>query len=71
MLDNPTGTKSWDIDAETDKIGQPGGIVRRALSPNEILTPSNEIFCSTAGLSLEYRISYLWRRLDKIKALEN
>lgn len=53
MPSNPTGTKSWDIDAEVDKIGQQAGIAHLALSPNEILTPSNETFCSTTGLSVE------------------
>jgi hypothetical protein len=70
MLANPAGTKSRDIDAETDKIGQPAGIARRALSPNEILTPSKDTFCSTTGLSLEYRILYRCRRLNHKKVLE-
>jgi hypothetical protein len=52
----PWGAKSRDKDVEVDKIGQPAGIARRALSPNEIVFPSNETFSSVTGLSGVYSI---------------
>ena len=56
--DIPGGTKSRDKDVDVDKIGQPAGISRRALSPREIVVLSNETFSCFTGLSVEYIMWY-------------
>jgi hypothetical protein len=53
MPRNPAGIKLRDIEVDVDRIGQPAGIARRALSPNEIVIPLNETFSSATGLSVE------------------
>jgi hypothetical protein len=56
--DVPAGTKSRDKEVDVDKMGQPAGISRLALSPREIVVPSNETFSCFTGLSAEYIMWY-------------
>ena len=48
-----SGIKSLDIEADVERIGHEAGILVFALSPAEIVFPSNETLSKWTGLSSE------------------
>ena len=67
MLFRDSGIKSLDIELEVDKTGNDAIIPVFALSPAEIVDPSNETLSSLTGLSSEYKRSYLVSKLESIR----
>ena len=61
------GIKSLDIELEVERMGLEAGILIFALSPAEIVFPSNETLSKWTGLSSEYRRSYLVSKLDGVR----
>lgn len=67
MLLRCPGIKSLDSELEVDRTGLDARILLFALSPAEIVIPSNETLSSPTGLSSEYKRSYLVSKLESIR----